>query len=184
MVATFLRAELDSQRYGPEIRALLDRDVSVITGPRLDDEEENAYRASLLDAYRAWLRRDGLFSGFPHDVSWKRVALTRDEVLAIEYINWDWWLRISGGTRRPLDAAARIRAGLVPGADVAGDEAIARDAANHPPLIAVSVPNRPKLVLVEGHVRLTAYALFPEYLPDELEILLGTSRSIERWSEF
>ena len=32
-------------------------------------------------------------------------------------------------------------------------------------------------VLLEGHVRMTAYALYPEYLPSELEVYLGTSRS-------
>lgn len=51
-------------------------------------------------------------------------------------------------------------------------------------LIVVTTPARSRLVVVEGHVRLSAYALFPELLPDELEILLGTSPEIERWSLF
>jgi len=39
-------------------------------------------------------------------------------------------------------------------------------------------------VLVEGGVRLTAYALFPDYLPDELEILLGISDEMPSWCQF
>ena len=190
VVATFLRGELESERWGERLRALLRDDgvdVSVLAQPNLDDEHQNAYRASILDRHRAWLRREGLFQGFPRDVEWARVGLAPDEVLAIRYINWDWWLRVSGGTRRPLDAARRIRAGEVPGGDAASDEPIAaRLRSNDPPpeLIAVSMPGGSELVLVEGHVRLTAYALFPEYLPGELHILLGTSPEMDGWTEF
>jgi hypothetical protein len=52
-----------------------------------------------------------------------------------------------------------------------------------PELIAVATPTGP-MVLVEGHVRLTSYALFPEYLPPQLEILLGISERISEWSEY
>jgi hypothetical protein len=126
---------------------------------------------------QAWRERTGLFGGFPHDVEWQRVALTREEVLAILYIDWDWWLRVSKGTRLATVAAE------VQGRDE-GDRAIAAAASTNPELIAVTDAERSKLVLLEGHVRLTAYAAFPEHLADELEIYLGTSPSIARWSEF
>ena len=32
----------------------------------------------------------------PLEIDWSRAALTPDEVLAIRYINWDWWLVVSG----------------------------------------------------------------------------------------
>ena len=125
----------------------------------------------------AWLERDGLFGGFPDDVAWERVALTRDEVLAILYINWDWWLTVSNGTRLATVAAE------VQGRDE-GDRAIALAAATNPELIVVGDPQRSKLVLLEGHVRLTAYAAFPEHLPEELEAYLGVSPRIGEWSEW
>ena len=126
---------------------------------------------------RQWLERDGLFGGFPDDVAWERAALTRAEVLAILYINWDWWLTVSNGTRLATVAAE------VQGRDD-GDRAIATAAAANPPLIVASDQERSKLVLLEGHVRLTAYAAFPEYLPDELEVFLGVSPRIGGWSEW
>lgn len=126
---------------------------------------------------RAWLERDGLFAGFPDDVSWEQVALARDEVLGILYINWDWWLTVSNATRLATVAAE------VQGRDE-GDRAIAMAAATNPELIVVGDRERSKLVLLEGHVRLTAYAAFPEYLPDELEAYLGTSQRIGEWSEW
>ncbi|HYZ78309.1 MAG TPA: hypothetical protein VE596_13140 [Gaiellaceae bacterium] len=190
VVAAFLRGELDSPRYRPRLLELLAEDeveVSVLRAPNLEDAGERGYRERLLDRYRAWLRREGLFDGFPERVTWSLVALAPEEVLAIRYIKWDWWLRISGGTRRPVEAAARIRRGEVAGVTVEEHEPIAarlRAPEPQPPLIAVTSPDRSRLVLVEGHVRLTAYALYPEYLPAELEIYLGTADDVERWSEF
>jgi hypothetical protein len=190
VVAAFLRAELDSSRYRDTVLALLDEvgeDERLLRSPTITDASENKLRATLLDRYRGWLGRQGLFGGFPKRVDWLRVALTRDEVLAILYINWDWWLRVSGGSRRPLDAATRIRAGDVPGSTVEEHEPIAarlRSPDPPPELIVVAPPDHARLVLLEGHFRLTAYALFPEWLPEPLEVFLGTSASISRWGLF
>jgi hypothetical protein len=103
-------------------------------------------------------------------------------VLDILFIDWDWWLRLSGGSRRPRDAAQRIRNGEVPGVTAEGHEPFVSRA--QPELIAVTTPAHSPLVLVEGHVRLTAYALFPTDLPDRLEILLGISDAIAGWCQF
>jgi hypothetical protein len=107
-------------------------------------------------------------------------------VLAIDYIDWDWWLRLSGGTRRPLDAAARIRRGEIAGVTAEEHEPVAARlrSPESPELIAVAPPDLSRLVALEGHVRLTAYALFPDYLPEELELYVGTAEDIARWSEF
>ena len=190
VVAAFLRGELDSPRYGGRLLELLgadDVEASVLRTPHLKDADECAYRERLLDRHRAWLRREGLFDGFPERIAWSLVALAPEEVLAIRYINWDWWLRITGGSRRPLDAAARIRRGEVAGVSVEEHEPIAARLLTpepQPPLIAVAPPDRSRLVLVEGHVRLTAYALYSEYLPAELEIYVGTAPDMDRWTEF
>jgi hypothetical protein len=190
VIATFLRAELDSPRYGEQLLALLREDgvnASVLSRPNIADAGESRYRETLLDRHRGWLRRDGLFDGLPERIDWWRAALAAEEVLAIRYINWDWWLRLSGGTRQPLDAAERIRHNSIAGVTAESHEPIAATLASStrpPELIAVAPPDHSRLVLVEGHVRLTAYALYPEYLPDELEMFLGTAAEIDRWSEF
>jgi hypothetical protein len=183
MIATFLRAELDSDRWGPKLRDLLarnGRDEACLRAPDLGSVDENRYRRSLLEEHRAYERRDGLFGGFPPDVQWHRAALTPDEVLGILYINWDWWLRATEGTRRPADAARSIRAGEIPGVTVAEHEAVATTE----PLIVVTTPALERFVVLEGHARLTALALFPERIPPELEVLLGISDEMAGWSEF
>jgi hypothetical protein len=189
MIAVFLRAELDSGRYGGKLRELLARDgrhEEVVRYPDLADFGANAYRRRLLDEHRFYERREGLFLDFPRSVDWFRAVLDRDEVLDILYIDWDWWLRLSGGTRRPRDAARRILAGEVADADLEADEKLAAALRADPPpeLIAVTTPARTPLVVVEGHARLTAYATFPEYLPPTLEILLGVSDEMQRWCQF
>ena len=37
---------------------------------------------------------------------------------------------------------------------------------------------------VEGHVRLTSYALYPAYLPESLEVLVGLSDDVRDWWAF
>ena len=190
MISVFLRGEIDSSRYGDTLRGFLVRDgrgEDVLRRPDVGDVDANAYRRRLLDEHRAYVQRQGLFLDFPEHVDWFRALLEREEVLDILYINWDWWLEISGGSRRPRDAARRIHAGEVPGVTASEDEpaAVALTAsALPPPLIAVTPPALTPLVLVEGHARLTAYALFPEYLPPTLEIVLGVSEAASEWCQF
>jgi hypothetical protein len=106
-------------------------------------------------------------------------------VLEILFIDWSWWLELSGGTRSPREAARRIRAGeltrLTAGVTVEEHEPYLASSSE---LIAVTTPTREKLVVVEGHVRLTAYALFPDRVPEELELLLGVSEEMPKWCQF
>jgi hypothetical protein len=170
VLRAFVRGERESPRWGERVRTL--------AGRHGDDVR------AILEDHRAWLRKEGLFHGFPDDVSWYRAALAPDEVLDILYIDWDWWLRLTDGTRKPRDAAVRVRAGLVPEVEAdEGDERIASAAATNPELIVVRAPDS-YLVVLEGHVRLTAYALFPEHLPPELEVYLGESQAMAGWSEY
>ena len=158
----------------------------MLRDPDLGAADENAYRRRLLDEHRAYERREGLFLDFPREVEWFRAELDREEVLDILFINWDWWLRITAGSRRPRDAARRIRAGEVAGVTAEEHEPVATalQSGAQPELIAVTTPARSPLVLVEGHVRLTAYALFPEHVPQELETLLGISEGAADWCQF
>jgi hypothetical protein len=177
MIVTFVRGELDSGRYGERLCGMLARDARTV-----DDLGDADYARRLLEEYRAYERREGLFLGFPRDVEWFRAELSRDELLDVLYINWDWWLRLSGGTRRPRVAAARIRAGEIPGVTAEQHEVYARQP--QPELIVATTPTQSPLVVLEGHVRLTAYALFPERVPDPLGILLGVSAEMPGWSNF
>ena len=183
VIAVFLRAELGSGRYGQKLRQLLERDsldVDVLARPDITDPAANRYRHALLDEHRGFAQRIGLFGGFPERIEWHRAALTPDETLDILYIHWEWWLEITDGTRRPKDGADKIRRGEVPGSTVEEHRMLLD--VPQPELIAVTKPDHAKLVLLEGHYRLTAYALFPDLLPDEVELYLGVAEDMDTWS--
>ena len=52
------------------------------------------------------------FPGFPDNVRWEWIRITPAELAAVRYIEYDDRVELSGGTRLPGDAAARIRAGV------------------------------------------------------------------------
>ena len=188
VVAAYLRGELESERFGAAIRAALERDgvaPEVVSRPDLGNARGNAYRRELLGEVRGWGRNERMFTNFPEDFAWFRAALTRDEVASILYIDWDWWLTVTGGSRRPADAAATLRRESPE--EVAWHEPIARRLVEGPPLpelIVIRKREGERLVVLEGHVRLTAFALFPEALPEELEVFLGESPGLVRWTSY
>src|SRR5512132_87394 len=187
MVAIFLRGELESERFGQAIRNALRRagaTADVVTEPDLADAATNALRRRLLTETRAYETRGGVFGGFPDDVRWERVVLARRELADVRYIDWDYWIELSGGTRSPVDAVGRIRAGIAPyGIPTDGFFAAAERVADPWPelILATAGPGRPVVVL-EGHIRLTAYVLAGDAAPAEVEALLGTSPLMDDWA--
>ena len=187
MVALFLRTELPAARFRDTLRALLARHglpESVITDPDLDNDAQNQARLRLLTAHREYGTRTGLFEGFPDDVSWQWMALTPAELATVRYIDYDYWVELSGDTRLAVDAVPRIRAGVAP-FGVPSDWALgmAREVARgarFPPLILVTTGPGDDLVVLEGHARLTAYMLARDQLPPELEVLVGSSPAMPR----
>jgi hypothetical protein len=188
MVAVFLRGELESSRFGPALRGALQRastNARVVTHPLFDDGGENELRLRLLDEMRAYVRRHGLFGGFPDDVCWQRVALTPDELASVRYIRYDYWIELSGGSRLATEAARRIRAGIeVFGVSNDGFLELADELATGAAmseLILVTTGGSSSLVVLEGHARLTALALRPDVVPPELVVLCGTSAAMKSW---
>ena len=188
MVALFLRTELPAARFRDKLRELLNHaglPERLITDPDLDDPAENQAREWLLTRHREYGTRTGLFDGFPHDVCWEWTAITPAELATVRYIDYDYWNELSGGTRLAVDAAPRIRAGVAP-FGVSSDWALGMaqafaDGARFPPLILVTTGSSGDLVVLEGHVRLTAYMLCPDRLPPELEVLVGSSPNAAGW---
>ena len=187
MVAIFLRGELGSSRFDDAVGRALARAGAaddVVTAPDLSDAAENVLRRQLLTDTRAYGTRDGVFGGFPDDVHWDRVLLAREELPGIRYIDWSYWNELSGGTRSPVDAARRIRDGVEPfGVPSDGFLAAAeRVSEAWPPLIVCTAGGDEPLVLLEGHLRLTAYVLAGGDAPAEIEALLGTSPRMHSWA--
>jgi hypothetical protein len=191
MVATFLRTEIRSERFRHKIVRLVQRDAvspAVIEQPDVSNPEENAYRIRLLGEFRGYGQNRDMFEQFPAHVMWQRVALTPAELLQAKYIDYDYWNELSNGTRSPLEAAKTIRAGRTV-FGVSNDPALrTADALRHgavfPELILVRAAAERPMVVLEGHFRLTVYALVPELIPADVTVILGTSPDIIHWVDY
>jgi hypothetical protein len=115
MVAVFLRAEFGSPRYGPVVLQALERhgyDRRLVEAPDLAEAAENAARRRVLGEYRGYGRDADVFTGFPPAVRWYRALATPADLAEVRYIDDDYWVELSGGSRLVVDAAARIRQGV------------------------------------------------------------------------
>ena len=193
MIALFLHQEFTSERYRSKLLECLQRErlpQTIITAPDLTNAAENTHRRRVLQLYRGYGTDEGEYlSGFPTEgVRWEWITLTPSELRQVKYIAWDYWLELSGGSRLPTDAAERIRADVRPyGVSNAGFLAMAALVASgvvFPPLILVTAQGQGGHVVLEGHVRLTAYILQFDNLPPELEVLIGSSPKIARWPNY
>jgi hypothetical protein len=173
MVAAFLTAEVGSSRFAARMRGALvslGAGLDLVEHPDLTDPAANALRRRVLSAYRGFPDRE-VFTGVPANTRWQHVHLSSAELDLIRYIDWDWWLEVTGGSRRPADALRHYRRDRVCRA-IASDIAAGRTL---PPIIVVGRPGGTELVVLEGHLRLTAMLLVRSDLPPEHPAILGTS---------
>jgi len=186
MVACFLLGELTSRRFGAGIRkalAAVGESERLLTDADLADPAANRARRDLLGATRGYGENRDVFEDFPARVRWIRAVLTPDELARVRYIEYSYWNELSGGSRLPGDAAKRILAGVrVFGVSnrrfVSAARAVRRGESFSPLILAGR--RRDRLVCLEGHLRLTGYALAG--FPVEVECLVGTARAMDRWA--
>ncbi len=89
------------------MRALLKRDrqlAALLTAPDLTDEQANAARMDLLLEYRGFDQPDpsieSYLEGVPvRELTWWRVRIDGTDAARLQYINWDFWVEITAGTR-------------------------------------------------------------------------------------
>jgi hypothetical protein len=192
VVLAFLRGEVDSNRFGLDVRRALDRvgGDKLVRSPDLNSEEENRARERALAAAKGW-RDSGLFEGFPEKVDWYYGVLPSDALSRVQFIDYSYWNKLSGGSRRPADVLPTLRSGKLPswlrelGTDWCFEFATqlaTAEAVND--LIVMATPDLGKLVVLEGHARLTA--IFIGGLQRRLVVraYLGLSPEIEQWGCF
>lgn len=190
MVASFLLAELGSERFGETLARVLARrglPTTLLTDADLSDAEANELRRRVLGDFRGYRQNRELFEGFPGEVSWLRVMLSPAELLDVRYIDYSYWTALTDGTRRPMDAARFIRQGRLVFDRMPTEHYLAladsvREGITWEPIICVRAGADHPIVVLEGHARLTAMALASDYLPSEVPALLGTSPAIAAWT--
>ncbi len=172
MICAFWDAEVHSMRFSEHYRnasAQLGFTVETLPYP---------LRKDVLRIVRGYGANQCLFTGFPSDVTWRRMDGGVKDFDALLYANYESWVSLSNGTRRVLDGAGGI--GAVANENVANVRAVAeriRNGETFPDLVAVEKGER--FVLMEGHTRATAYVV-AEYA-GLVKILVGSSPYLARW---
>lgn len=184
VVAVWLGAEVHSDRFGGTVRGLLGRDgrpVELLTKPDLADESANAQRLDLLREYRGFDQADAssdtYLAGLPvRDLAWWRVRLDAADVARLHYINWDYWVDVTGGTRlattfastSPAEPGIALRDAFIAGAEV-------------PEIILVDSGPGTRLVILEGHLRATAMAMAAGNLTTRTALLGRSPAVADQW---
>ncbi|HOJ80035.1 MAG TPA: hypothetical protein PK767_01600 [Clostridiales bacterium] len=189
MIALFLQTEIRSERYRDEILQALSgfgARESVILEPDIGSDGENVLRRKVLARFRGYGEDREIFEGFPEDVRWIWAYVTASELEKVKYIDYDYWVELSGGSRLAKDAAVNIRNGVeIFGVSndgfLAGAKALL-DGAAFPPMILVS--DNEETIVLEGHFRLTVYMLEPVCAKDKLKVMIGytSKEKLMKWS--
>lgn len=184
MIAEFLNAEYRSERFCEQIKEAMDKlslDESIILSADMSCADENTARKNLLGEFRGYGLNRELFERFPADVEWCICSFANGDLKNIRYIDYSYWNKLSRGTRSPLTAAQTILDGIeIYGQNNTGflkaAEFIKGGGKFLRPIFLTS--DFEHFVIVEGHLRMTAYALAPECFND-IECFVGECRSDE-----
>ena len=185
MVLAFLKAEIDSYRFGPAYKIVLSmRGLSrspLIENADLQNTCDNRTRIGLLQEVRGYGANQYLFAGFPNNVLWRRVTLRQTKLRILKYAYYPEWIKLSGGSRSVIDGARNIDAIQVRediNADVKAIVEKTKNGESFPELIAVQ-GNGSDLILIEGSKRATAYAIAKR--PRIIHLIVGSSPDMANW---
>lgn len=184
MVATFLQAEAFSPRFKQKVLISAERHgltMAQLTNIDISDLQINEKRAKVLGELRGFRHNKYLFAGLPQNIMWQKGLIDRTDISRCYYAEHDTWNAISLGTRM-VDIGAKNYHGR-------SEEQIGK---NVPELIkdinkGMSIPriilvnDDRKLLVFEGHTRITAYANTLSY-NDELEVIIGYSPNLSDWA--
>jgi hypothetical protein len=170
MVLAFLKAELNSPRFSGGYQ--IDR-RTLIDSADLESFRQNAARLNELRRVKGALLLP--------NVAWQRIALQNGDLPRLKYLNHRSWKSFSGNTRLVSDGAKNVHSmPNNPKSDILAVAKAFKEGATFPELIAVAVEEEgADIMLIEGHVCATAYALVG--WPGHIDCLLGTSSSTEEW---
>ena len=188
MISEFLKAEYHSERFSERIKKVMKDlllDESIILSADLNNANENIARKKLLGEFRGYGLNRKLFENFPNEIQWSLCNFVSHDLNNIRYIDYSYWNELSKGTHSPLTAAQTIldgteiynqsNEGFVRAAEyIKGGGKFLR------PILLTS--DSEHFVIVEGHLRITAFALASEHFND-VECFVGkcSNDELKKW---
>jgi hypothetical protein len=179
MVLAFVRAEIDSPRWGgfymQAIGGLRFSRSALIDQADLNDQYTNCIREIVLGAVRGYGRDEFLFHGFPRDAQWRRVLVEPSEFDRLSYANCDPFPGLTDGSRSVIDGARNYKRDPKFASQV--DDIARNIGAGLPTGELILVADRDRLVVLEGNTRTTAHV----QTATPFSALVGTSPSMQNW---
>ncbi len=180
MIWLFIEAEITSERFGSRLKDIicrLEAETGIPYRPDSMDKESCLLRRRVLSEHRGYGAGKDVFEGFPENISWFWAYLTAEELKSIKYINYSYWVELTGGTRYARDAVETIlddkRIFGVPNDGFLRTAEAVRNGAVFKPLILVAPRENPdEKIILEGHLRLTAYMLAIDCI-DKIKVMIG-----------
>jgi hypothetical protein len=187
VISEFLKSEINSKRFGKQILyALKNKSKKIITNPDLNNEKDNQFRKNLFGKVRGYGKNRDLFENFPEDVKWFKAIITKQELKNVKYIDYSYWNEISNNTRLPSKSSKNIKENVeIYGVSNKGFweiHAEIKKGKTFPYMIFVAKNKKSRIVILEGHARLTSYYLEPKLIPAEIEIIVGYSDKMVNWN--
>jgi len=186
VIAELLRAEFQSPRHRMLVRQALrhaSQPESLLTAIDLENPAHNRARAELIQIYKGLGGDYALFTGFPDNVTWWRAVLPRGALGRVHVIKDPHFQEMLGRSRKLPDVAQHLhrtdtaRFAWIPHIV----RKLERQQAYRPILVGAS---RRRLVILDGHVRLTSWMLAKDGAPAALDVLIGFSPDIRNWDYF
>lgn len=188
MILEFLKAEYYSERFSECVKKVmreLSLDESIILSASLSNKDENDARKRLLGEFRGYGLNRELFENFPNHIQWNLCNFVSKDLSNIRYIDYSYWNELSLGTHSPLIAVKTILDGIeIYGQSNEGFLKAAefiKSGGNFSRSILLT-SDFEHFVIVEGHFRITAFALVPEHF-NNIECLVGkcSNNDLKKW---
>ena len=167
MLLEYLKCEVNSNRFSEKLEktlAELNLSQNIILNANLDDESENQQRKLIMEKFREYPTGD-IFKNFPKHIKWQYVQFEEGDFDKIFFLNWPCWNKRTKNSGKPVDAAQNILKGIefedIPNEKFLSGLKYLENGNKFKPIIAITC-NSEKNVLIEGHSRVTVYALKPE----------------------
>ncbi len=183
MIAAFVRAELESPRFGAALRSTLaELGMSVeVVSAAASVAGANEARRQLLAAYRGWGQYESVFGGMPDDVVWSWAELD-ESVLRERVFTIKWYFEETFGTRSAHEiGGVKRRAADASRSQL--ERSFAEGRILEPPIL-LAEPDLRRLVILEGHSRILSYLANSDLVTFPILSMIGTSPRVAAWSEW
>lgn len=193
MVALFLKEEISSKRFKNNLLTIINNfkvNINLIIDYNLNNKIENDIRKKILSEYRGYNKNKEIFKNFPKNIEWFWCEIDISDILNIKYINYDYWIELTNGTRYIKDSKENILKnkeiyGISNQSFLKGANFLKNGGIFEPLILLVSKENNNEIIVLEGHNRLASISLVLEKI-NKLKTLVGfvKRKDLFKWNKY